>query len=142
ALPAGSHSSVVEFGARAELAGSGQSLPGASTDLSAALKLAGTVLARDPALSPELVLLTDGWPTAGGAPLDSAPGGVPISYVPLPPAAQSTVAVIHTLKAPNVARVGDRIDVQLDLQAIQSVDANLRLTLNQSTVANGTVHLE
>ena len=144
ALPPGSHSSVIEFGSRAQLAGSAQPPPTGSTDLSAALDLAGSIVQRDSALSPEIVLLTDGWQTAGSPPIDALPHGVAVSYVPLPaPAAgQQPPGVIHALNAPSMARAGDRIEVQLDLQAAQPVDAQLRLRVDQTVVANGPVHLE
>jgi Ca-activated chloride channel homolog len=142
ALPAGSHSSVIEFGSRADLADADHTPPGASTDLGAALRLAGAILTRDAAQSPEVVLLTDAWATTGAPAIDALPTGIPVSYVAPPPPAQPTLAVVHALNVPNVARAGDSVEVQLDLQALQPVDANLRLTLNQSVVANGAVHLE
>jgi uncharacterized membrane protein len=145
ALPPGSHSSVIEFGSRAQLAGSAQPPPTGSTDLSAALDLAGSIVQRDPALAPEIVLLTDGWQTAGGSPpLDAVPPGVAVSYVLLPAPAdgQRPLAVIHALNAPTIARAGDHVDIQLDLQAVQPVDTQLRLRVDQTVVANGPVHLE
>src|SRR5579864_4770601 len=97
ALPSGSHSNVIEFGARAQLAGANQPPPPtASTDLAAAQRLGGSVLARDGGLAPEIVLLTDGWQTSGPAAIDSLPAGVAISYVPLPQPGQPPFAVIHS----------------------------------------------
>ena len=144
ALPPGSVSNVIEFGARAQLAGASQPPPGASTDLGAALQLAGSIVAHDSTLSPEIVLLTDGWPTAGGQAIDALPPGVAVSYVPLPSSAQpqAQVAVVRSLNVPNVARAGDRIDINLDLQALQPTDAQLRVTLDQTMLANGSIHLE
>src|SRR5207302_4209168 len=84
-LPPGSQSSIVEFGARAQLPGAIDSLPTSSTDLAAALRLAGSVLARDPGTAPEIVLLTDGWQSTSSVPQDSVPSGVAVSYVRLPP---------------------------------------------------------
>jgi Mg-chelatase subunit ChlD/uncharacterized membrane protein len=144
ALPPGSHSNVIDFGSRAQLAAAMQPPPTGSTDLSAALDLAGSVIPRDGALAPEIVLLTDGWQTAGSPPIDALPSGVAVSYVPLPAPAvgQQPPAVIHSLSAPPVARAGDRIDIQLDLQSTQAVDAQLKLRVDQTVVANGPVHLE
>lgn len=142
ALPQGSSSSVVEFGAQAQLAGASQPPSGTSTDLAAALRLAGTIVARDSALSPEIVLLTDAWQNSGTAPIDALPTGVAVSYVPLPAPQQPQVAVVHSLNVPNVARAGDRIDIALDLQSTQSVDAVLQVTLDQTPIANGPIHLE
>jgi Ca-activated chloride channel homolog len=145
ALPAGSHSTVIEFGTLAQLGGSSQPPPGGSTDLSAALELAGSIIQRESTLNPEIVLLTDGWHTASSAPpVDALPSGVAVSYVPLPASvsAQQPVAVIHALNAPTVARAGDHIEVQLDLQAAQAVDAQLLLRVDQRVVASGPVHLE
>jgi uncharacterized membrane protein len=52
------------------------------------------------------------------------------------------VAVVHSLNAPSIARSGDRIDVQLDLQAMQAVDAQLTVREDRALIANGTVHLD
>jgi Mg-chelatase subunit ChlD/uncharacterized membrane protein len=142
ALPPGSRSSVVEFGANAQLADPTHAPSGASTDLAAALNLAGSVLSRDAALVPEIVLLTDGWQTSGTPPIDALPSGVPVSYVPLPSPNQPQLAIVRTLNVPSVARAGDRIDVQLDLQAVQPIDAQLRVSVNQTLIANGPVHLD
>jgi Mg-chelatase subunit ChlD len=143
ALPRGSRSSVIEFGARAQLADPGELPPGTSTDLSAALRLAGSIVTRDASLAPEIVLLTDAWQTTSAQPIDALPGGVAVSYVPLPaPTADHPLAVIHSLHVPSVARAGERIDVQLDVQAMQPVDARLRVTLDQTLVATGSVHLD
>jgi uncharacterized membrane protein len=142
-LPAGSHSSVLEFGTRAQLAGAPQIPPTGSSDLNAAIRLAGSLLAPDVEMAPEIVLLTDGWPTHGLPPIESLPPGVAVSYVPLPAPAegQQPLAVIHSMTAPSLARAGDRIDIQLDLLAAQQVDAELRLTVDQTVVVNGPVHL-
>ena len=144
ALPAGSQSSVIEFGTRAQLAGAARRLPSESTDLAATIRLAGSLVSHDAALAPEVVLLTDGWATAGPSAIDALPGGVAISYVALPPPVegQRAPAVIHRLTVPDTAREGDRIDVQLDLQAVQPVDARLRLTVNEAVVGDGPLHLE
>ena len=143
-LPVGSQSSVIEFGGRTALADSSATIPTDSTDLGAALKLAGDIVDRASGLEPEIVLLTDGWQTNGAPPLDTLPNGVAVSYVPLPLPidGQHPVAVIHSLDAPSVVRVGDRVDVHLGLQAVQSVDTQLILRVDQTVVANGTVHLE
>src|SRR5207302_5484711 len=140
----GSRTSLVEFGSRAQLAGAAQSVPTASTDLSAALTLAGSVLSRDQSLAPEIVLVTDGWDTSSSVPTDSLPPGIAVSYVALPQPAegQRPPAVMHGLAAPSVARAGDRVDIEIDLQASQSVDAQLRLAVDQSVIANGPIHLE
>jgi len=106
--------------------------------------MGGSLLSRDRSLSPEIVLLTDGWQTSGSQPIDALPPGVAVSYVTLPPQAdgQRPAAVIHSIDAASVARTGDRIDVQLDLQAAQPVDAQLRVTVDQLVVANGPIHLD
>jgi Ca-activated chloride channel family protein len=141
-LPPGSHSDTIEFAERAQVVGASGPPPGGSTDLSAALKLAGTLLPRDPSAAPEVVLLTDGWQTAASTPTDALPSGVVISYVPLPATAERPVAVVHRVDAPSAAREGDRIDFAVDLQAAAPVDARLRMWLDQLPVADGPVHLE
>ena len=142
ALPPGSHADTIEFAERAQLAAAPEPPPSASTDLAAALKLAGALVPRDPTTSPEVVLLTDGWHTAASAPADALPAGIAVSYVPVPASALRPLAVVHRIDAPTVTREGDRIDVTVDLLALAPVDARLRLWLDQSTVANGPVHLE
>jgi Mg-chelatase subunit ChlD/uncharacterized membrane protein len=141
-LPPGSHSSVIEFGLRAQLGDASSAVPGASTDLAAALRMAGTIVARDKPLAPEIVLLTDGWQTSGSPPLDALHGGMAVSYVPLPLPAEGLMAVVRSLQTPSVARAGDHIDVQLDLQAAEAVDADLRVSVNQTQIASGPIHLE
>src|SRR5216684_6570143 len=131
ALPPGSHADTIEFAERAQLVGAPELPPGGSTDLSAALKLAGTLLPRDRTAAPEVVLLTDGWQTAASTPADALPSGVAVSYVPVPASAQRPLAVVHRVDAPSAAREGDRIDVTVDLQAAVPVDARLRLWLDQ-----------
>jgi uncharacterized membrane protein len=106
--------------------------------------MAGSIVSRESGLSPEIVLLTDGWQTAGVAPVDALPPAVAVSYVALPRPVDGLrpPAVIHSLDAPGVARVGDRVDVQLDLQAAQSVDAQLRVRVNQTPIVNRPIHLD
>jgi len=142
ALPPGSHADTIEFAERAQLVGAPESPPGSSTDLGAALKLAGTLLPRDPNTAPEVVLFTDGWQTANSTPADALPAGLTVSYVAVPVSTQQPLAVVHRLDAPSVAREGDRIDVSVDLLAAVPVDARLRLWLDQISVADGPVHLE
>lgn len=141
-LPPGSRSDTIEFADRAQLVGAPASPPGGRTDLSAALKLAGTLLPRDPSAEPEIVLLTDGWHTAASTPVDAVPSGIAVSYVPLPSSAERPPAVVHGLDAPTVAREGDQIDVSVDLQAAAAVDARLRVWQDQTLVADGPIHLE
>jgi uncharacterized membrane protein/Mg-chelatase subunit ChlD len=135
---------VIEFGSQAQLAGAAQTLPSGSTNLAAALQLAGTLLSRDAALSPEIVLFTDGWQTSGSPPIDALPSGVAVSYVPLPApsAGQQPPAVIHALDAPRTIRTGDQVYVQLDFQSTQTVDAQLSLWVDQKLATTGPVHLE
>ncbi len=142
ALPTGSHSTVLEFASRAQLAGAAGTLPTSSTDLNDALRLGASILGRDQALAPELVLLSDGWQTSGQPVGEAVPSGIAVSYVPLPIAGNSQVAAIHAINVPSTARAGDRIDVELDLQATTTVDAQLRLSINQTVVANGPIHLQ
>jgi Ca-activated chloride channel family protein len=143
-LPPGSHADTIEFASRAQLAGAADPLPGSSTDLAAALRLAGPLLPRDPSAAPEIVLLTDGWPTSTNVSADALPAGVAVSFVALPAPAQDSrpAAVVHGLDAPSVTRVGDRIDVAIDLQAAQAVDGQLRVWLDQTVVVNGPIHLD
>src|SRR5207302_2379757 len=54
ALPPGSHSETIEFAQRAQLTGAAEPPAGASTDLTAALKLAATLLPQDQSAAPEV----------------------------------------------------------------------------------------
>src|SRR5262249_38655388 len=105
-LPPGSRSSVVEFGTNAQLADPARAPSASTTDLAAALTLAGSVVSRDASLAPEIVLLTDGFQTSGPPAIDALPAGVAVSYVPLPSSNQPRLAVIHSLNVPSVARTG------------------------------------
>jgi Ca-activated chloride channel homolog len=142
ALPPGSHADTIEFGERALLAGFGVPLPTAATDLGAALRMASALLPREAAAAPEIVLLTDGWHTAATPATDPIPSGIAVSFVPLPLSPQQPVAVVHGLSTPPVARVGERIDLSIDVQSAQPVDAQLRIWLDQVPIADGPIHLE
>jgi uncharacterized membrane protein/Mg-chelatase subunit ChlD len=148
ALPPGSHSDTIEFGQRAQLAGSAELPPGGTTDLAAAVRLAVALLPRGENLAPEVVLLTDGWQTATAPPPspDAVPAGVKVSYVPVPQSAAAGLspglAVVHSLDVPPIARAGDRVDVTIGLQAVQPVDARLRVAVDQTVVADGQIHLD
>lgn len=144
ALPPGSQTSTIDFGARAQLSGAALLPPSNSTDLAAALRLAGTLLPPDASVSPEIVLLTDGWQTAGLPAAEALPAGVAVSYVPIPASTSTArpVAVVHDLDAPAVARAGDRIDINLNLQTAAPVDGRLRVTVDQAAIANGPIHLD
>jgi Ca-activated chloride channel homolog len=145
ALPPGSHSDTIEFGERAQLVGA-EPPPGRTTDIAAALRLAGTLVPRDPSLAPEIVLLTDGWQTVAGSPADALPAGVQVSYIRIPPSTAADqppgVAVVHRMDVSPVARAGERIDVTIDLQAAQAVDARLRLSMDQTVLVDGPIHLD
>ncbi|HEV7663744.1 MAG TPA: VWA domain-containing protein [Chloroflexota bacterium] len=144
-LPPGSWTDTLEFASSAQRAADTALSPaGGSTDIAAALHLAGTLLPRDSNAAPEIVLLTDGWQTTANPPLDALPPGVAVSFVALPQLAPGirAAAVIHTLSAPPVARVGDTFDIIVDLQAALPVDAQLRVWLDQTVVASGPMHLQ
>ena len=159
ALPPGSAWQLVEFGDHAQLGatdgaaapslGSSASPPptpappaGSSTDLAAALRMAGALLPRDARYAPEIVLLSDGWATAGAPPADALPDGVAVSYVVPPPLGDHPLAVVHALEVPPTERAGEQFDVNLSLQAAEATDARLRLWIGSTLVADGQVHLE
>ncbi len=143
ALPAGSQWQTIEFGEFARLQGdNGTSPSGAVTDLSAALQLAGALLPRDAPLAPEVIVLTDGWNSAPSQPIDAEPQGVAVSYVVPPRLGKSPIAVVRNLDVPSVVRVGDEAEITIDMQAAESVDADLRVTLDRAIVADGPVHLD
>ncbi len=142
-LPPGSQWQAIEFGEYAKVLGQGNdSPPGASTDLDAALRMAAALLPRDASLSPEVVLLSDGWNTAGALTAPGAPRGVAVSYVVPPRMGQMPVAVLRNLDVPPAVRVGDDAEITIDLQSADRVDANLRVWLDQALIVDQEVHLE
>lgn len=160
ALPPGSHWHIVEFGERAQILDSdGVSTnppPASTTDLVSALRMASAVLAGDPGLPAEIVLLSDGWEnsarpaTPGGgvaqlAPLgasEALPPGVTVSYVPPPPAASAPPAVVRGVDVPSTVRVGEPVEIGIDLQAADAMSGQLRIFLDGTPVADGAVQLQ
>lgn len=154
ALPPGSQWQTVEFGTRAQLAGVGPATPdqppapppappdGTSTDLAAALRMAAALLPHDARYAPEVVLLSDGWPTAGASPLEALPDGLNVSYVVPPRLGNRPLAVVHALDVPARERAGEQFDVNVSLQAAEAVDARLRLWVGNTLTTDGPVHLE
>jgi Ca-activated chloride channel homolog len=171
-LPPGGRATLLDFAATPQLVAAGA--PGQSgraddrpgdppagpapssdtTDIPAALRLAGTLattLAQAGApgtlgASPPaaVVLLTDGWNTAGqgpGAPLD-APEGVPVSYVVPPVADDGPTAVLRGLDVPANVRVGESPDVAADVQAVAPATAHLRLTVDDAVVSDDDLQLQ
>jgi Mg-chelatase subunit ChlD len=159
-LPPGSHWHIIEFGERAQLVGAdGVSInhpPGSATDLAAALRMAGAVLAGEPGLAPEVVLLSDGWENAarpataaGGvaqlAPLgasEALPPGIAVSYVSPPPTSGAAPAVVRGLDVPGTIRLGEPVEVSVDIQATETVAGRVRLFVDGSPVAEGSVQLQ
>lgn len=143
-LPPGSVTQTIEFGEYARLLGqdSTTQLPGSTTDLAAAFRMAGALLPRDTALAPEIIVLTDGWSTAATPPADALPSGVAISYVAPPRAGRQPIAVVRSLQVPSNVRVGDEIEISLEMQAAEMVDADLQVRLDRTVVASGAVHLD
>jgi uncharacterized membrane protein/Mg-chelatase subunit ChlD len=146
ALPPGSQSRTIEFAERAQLAssisGAGTPPPGTSTDIGAALRLATSLLPRDSATAPEVVLLTDGWSTAGEPLNATPPAGIALSYVVPPEPASALAAVIRHVGVAPVVRVGEPIEVTVDMQAETSTDARLRVWLDDRLTVDGSVRLE
>ena len=143
ALPPGSQSQTIEFGEYARLLDpDGPPVPGSTTDLGSALRLAGSLLPRDTSLAPEVVLLTDGWSTAAAPPSEALPSGVAVSYVVAPRQSRQPVAVVRSLQVPPMVRVGDDVDIEVGMHAAEVVDADLRVMLDRNVVADGTVHLD
>jgi uncharacterized membrane protein/Mg-chelatase subunit ChlD len=142
-LPPGSQSQTIEFGEYARLLDAdGGQVPGSTTDLGAALRLAGALLPRDSSVMPEVVLIGDGWSTAATPPGDALPQGVAVSYVVPPRQGRQAVAVIRNLQVAPMVRVGEDVEINLDMQSAEMVDADLRVTLDRTVVADGTVHLD
>ncbi len=143
ALPPGSTSQVIEFGDYAKLLGQGNDPPpGSSTDLGAALRMAGALLPRDRALSPEVVLLSDGWHNRAQLPSPAAPAGTSVSYVVPPRLGQTPTAVVRNLDVPPAVRVGDDAEITLDLQSVDAIDGQLRLWLDTALIVDQPIHLE
>jgi Ca-activated chloride channel homolog len=142
ALPQGSQSQTIEFGEYAKLPGPGnEPPPGVTTDVEAAVRFGAALLPRDAALSPEVILLTDGWNTDGPVAVDAAPKGVAVSYAVPPRQGNSRLAVVRSLDVSPVVRVGDDAEITLDLQAAEAVDGTLRVWLDRVVVVDEPVHL-
>jgi hypothetical protein len=142
-LPPGSQSQTIEFGEFARLLDADANpVPGSTTDLGAAMRLAGALLPRDSSLMPELVLIGDGWSTAATPPGDSLPQGVAVSYVVPPRQGRQAIAVVRSLQVPSMVRVGEDVEIGLEMRAAEMADAQLRVTLDRSVVADGMVHLD
>src|SRR5919201_1865614 len=130
--------------------------PGATTDLGASLRMASAILARSPGLAPEVVLLSDGWEnnarpssTGGGvAPLaprgaaEALPPGVSISYVAPPRPAPAPPAVVRSVDLPASVRVGEPVEVPIEIHAGEGGQARLRIWLDGSPVADGPIQLQ
>jgi uncharacterized membrane protein len=93
-------------------------------------------------MAPEIVLLSDGWNTAGALPSAAAPPDVAVSYVVPPRLGALPLAVVRNLSAPPMVRVGDEAEVTIDMQAAEALDAQLRVTLDRAVLVDGPVHLE
>jgi Ca-activated chloride channel homolog len=142
-LPPGSRWQAIEFGEYARLLDQdSRPLPGTTTDLAAALHLAGALLPRDPALAPEVIVISDGWNTAAAPPGDALPRDATVSYVVPPRIGRLPIAVVRSLDVPAMVRVGDDIEITLDMQAAEMVDADLQVWLDRAVVADGPVHLD
>ncbi|HET6318169.1 MAG TPA: VWA domain-containing protein [Chloroflexota bacterium] len=142
-LPAGSQWRAVEFGEYARPLDQGNDQPGgSSSDLEAALRMAAALLPRESALSPEIVVVSDGWNTAGALPPSAVPRGVAVSYLVPPRLGKSPGAVLRNVDVPPAVRVGDDVEVTIDMQAAEPLDANLRLWLDRELVVDEQVHLE
>jgi Ca-activated chloride channel homolog len=141
-LPPGSQWQAIEFGEYAKPLGQGNDPPpGASSDLDAALRMSAAVLPRDAALSPEVVVLSDGWNTAGALSASVA-HGLTVSYVVPPRLGQLPTAVLRNVDVPPAVRVGDDAEITIDMQSADALDANLRVWLDRALIADQLVHLE
>ncbi|MCM8747587.1 VWA domain-containing protein [Thermomicrobiaceae bacterium CFH 74404] len=137
---------VIEFGQWAQLAGSGSALPsGGETNLEQAITLARSALSSPESSAGEIVLLTDGWQTAGDAPRAmrrAAAGGVTVSYVPISLAGQQPPEVtVASLDVPPFARAGDLVDVAAVLHSTGQIAATLRVSLDDQVVSEQQVTL-
>ncbi len=126
--------SVVEFGARAELATLDQTsrasdLPTNSTDLEGALRLAERLLPGDD--SRDIVLLTDGWATDEqfGAP-NLTFRGPRVSYVLPPQASWRPEVALREVGVQSALRVGEVLDLSATLSSALPSRAELRVTVD------------
>lgn len=142
-----SRTAVIEFGQWAQLAGAGASSPpGGETNLEQAITLAGSVLSSRESSAGEIVLLTDGWETAGDAARavrQAAADGAAVSYVPISLAGQQPPEVtVASLEAPPFARAGDLVDLPVVLHSSGQITATLRVSLDGQVVSEQQLALQ
>ena len=142
-----SRTAVIEFGQWAQLAGSGvSSPPGGETNLEHAITLARSVLSSREVSAGEIVLLTDGWETAGDAARavrQAAADGIAVSYVPTSPLGRQQLEVtVAALEAPPFARAGDLIDLPVVLHSSGQITATLRVSLDGQLVSEQQLALQ
>ena len=142
-----SRTAVIEFGQWAQIAGSGPSSPpGGETNLERAVTLARSVLSSHDLNAGEIVLLTDGWETAGDAARavrQAAADGVAVSYVPISLAGQQPPEVtVASLEAPPFSRAGDLVDLPVVLHSGGQITATLRVSLDGQLVSEQQLTLQ
>jgi Mg-chelatase subunit ChlD/uncharacterized membrane protein len=148
ALPSGSTSTLLDFASDTRVIAtttpSSQAPQGGdSTDIPAALHLATALAQMDAGDPSAVVLVTDGWNTAGSGPsavLD-APPGVAVSYAVPPATDDGPPAVLRSLDVAANVRTGESPDVAVEVQAAAPTTGHLQLTLDNTIVSDADVQL-
>ena len=133
--------SILEFGRQAGSPGTIQADPGnlATTNVERALRTGAALLPSEGARN--VVLLTDGWETAGHAlQSDVLTDGTSVSYV-APPSQASTDASIRSIEVPSHSRVGDPLDITVTVDSLTDLTATLHVWLDDRTVSEQEVDL-
>jgi uncharacterized membrane protein len=141
ALQPEDRASVLEFGRQASSPGVLQSDPANldTTNVERALRTGAALLPSDG--NRNLVLLSDGWETAGHTlQSDVLTDGTSVSYVP-PPSQASTDASIRTIDVPSHSRVGDPLDITVTVDSVTELTATLHIWLDDKTVSEQEIDL-
>ena len=152
AMQTGDQTAVIVFGGDALVErlmsssnqlGAITSIPQSSqTDLSAAIRLA--LALYPPGAARRMVLLSDGNATEGDAEAAArlaAASGVQIMAIPFE-SASSPEALITSVNVPARLRLGEQFDLQLELQATQSMEAELRILVWNKLIYQGEHELK
>lgn len=151
-MPEGDTAGVVVFGANAlvdrlpsqldRLADPASQPVVGATDVAAAVRLAAAIF---PAGSQQrIVLLSDGNDTSGEADeaiAAAAARGIRLDVV-TPPEESAAEALVDVVDAPSGARVGETIDLSVQLRSTVSTPATVRLLADGETVATQALELE
>ncbi|MCP4225406.1 MAG: VWA domain-containing protein, partial [Actinomycetia bacterium] len=112
------------------------------TDLAAAVRLGAAALPGD--TRRRLVLISDGRPTTGDASAEAerlATDGIPLDVVVIDPPVGADLAVAG-VDVPSIARQGERIDIDVRVEAPAPIEAEVTLRREGETIESRLVQLD